>query len=196
MLAFDPITHTYTEDGRKIPGVTSVLQRAGLVDYSHIPESIREASLNRGTVVHAICALDAVNNLYEPSVHDDVKGYLAAFRKFKKDMIAEVIGVERKLISLKYHYAGTSDLFAVTHKGQRAVVDYKTAETFCPANDIQLIAYMKMEQESGQKVNERFSVLLNSDGEYKVYPCKNSASHDFNIFLSALSIYNWKEINL
>jgi len=196
MLTFDETTHTYTEDGRKVPGVTHILQVVGLIDFSHIPENRREAALNRGSVAHKAAELYAVGKLDESTVHPKIIPYLEAYKKFKAENVKEILGVERRLVSWKFHYAGTDDQLILTLKDKIAVIDLKSSVDFSPANDIQLAAYMNLEKEAGTKPTERITVLLNDDGSYKIFPPKNSFAHDFNVFIATLSIANWRERNV
>lgn len=196
MLIFNEGTHTYTQDGRKIPGVTSILQGVGLIDFSKIPANIREAAINRGSVAHKTCELFALDNLDESTVHEKIAPYLTAYKKFKKEKVKEILGVERRLVSKKYHYAGTADQLVLTVEEKIAVVELKTSVDFSPANDIQVSAYMQLEKEAGTKPDERLVVLLNDDGGYRLFKPKNSFTHDFNIFIACLSVINWRERNL
>jgi hypothetical protein len=52
MIHFEPLTHTYTLDGVRLPSVTQVLQRAGLIDFSRIPAPILLSARDRGAAVH------------------------------------------------------------------------------------------------------------------------------------------------
>jgi hypothetical protein len=51
-LVFEELTHTYTLDGERLPSVTQILQRADAINFEHIPPTIRERALERGTAVH------------------------------------------------------------------------------------------------------------------------------------------------
>jgi hypothetical protein len=51
-IVFDEGPHIYTLDGDRLPSVTGILQRSGLIDFSHIPPTIMAAALERGTAVH------------------------------------------------------------------------------------------------------------------------------------------------
>ena len=55
MVQFEPLMHAYYLEGQRIPSVTQVLQWAGLIDFSGIPQEILRAARDRGTAVHQAC---------------------------------------------------------------------------------------------------------------------------------------------
>jgi hypothetical protein len=54
-VAFDPVPHTYTLAGERLPSVTQVLQAAGIIDFSRVPQPILLAARDRGAAVHLAC---------------------------------------------------------------------------------------------------------------------------------------------
>lgn len=195
MVTFDPKTHTYSKGGVEIPSVTKVLKGCGLIDFSKVPPERLDVALLFGTVVHKTCELYDKNNLDEKSLDPKLRPYLDGWIKFKKDTQAKTESIEEQVYSKLYRYAGTLDRRMILDK--HAVVEIKTSVDFHPANRFQLSAYQyayneHLESRVG-RINDRIAVLLTDEGTYKLEQYRDPM--DFNMFLSCLSIYNWKEQN-
>lgn len=196
MVQFDCATHTYTENGVKIPSVTQILQGAGLIDFSKIPVERLEAALNFGMCVHKATELYDLNNLDETSLDPKIQPYLEAWIKFIKDTDFKIEAIEEKVYSKLYRYAGTLDRRGIILK-RNSIVDIKTSVDFGPATKFQLVAYQFAYNEyveRYERVNDRYAALLKPDGTYKLE--KYTDAMDFNMFLSCLSVHNWKARNL
>lgn len=112
LLAFDELTHTYTLEGVRLPSVTQILQRAGLIDFSKIPGPILLAARDRGAAVHR-----AIHYLNEGDLDPDFEHefpeywpYVAAwinfvtatgFRCATADDVPELTHVERFAVQLR-----------------------------------------------------------------------------------------------
>lgn len=185
-LTFDPETHTYHWNGREVPGVTTILARVGIINTGYL----REEAAWRGSVVHRCCELDDRGDLDESTVAEEAKPYLEAWRKFKRETGFMVEEVEQPHYSVKYGYAGRPDVKGSVARSI-AIVDRKTG-----ANQkwhrIQLAAYAPLYKfPLGLR---RFAVQLRPDGTY-MNPGEYSLAtlrDDFNVFLAALSIYNFR----
>lgn len=109
MITFNAETHTYYVDGLKIPGVTSILKGAGLIDFSMVPTDILERAFKFGTAVHLATELDDRDNLDIVSLDAPLLPYILAWRKFKQDMGCKILSIEERVYSAKYRYCGTLD---------------------------------------------------------------------------------------
>ena len=181
VLTFDESTHTYTLDGYRLPSVTQVLERTGIVDYSFIPPRIRDMALERGSAVHAAIALDLENDLDEASV-EPIMGYVIAARNARRDLgIVKPDLFEQRGHHPQYRYAGTVDLIAGD-----VLLDWKTnsAEWWVR---LQTAAYAAMQPEPGRF--KRIAVELHDDGSYRfdVFKCTDFR-RDFQDFLCALRV--------
>ena len=78
---FDPATHTYTSEGRRVPSVTQCIDR--LNDYSMVPADLLERKRELGTAVHQATALYDQDDLDWGSVADEVYPYLEAGSSFE-----------------------------------------------------------------------------------------------------------------
>jgi hypothetical protein len=154
--AFDPVTHTYTIDGRKVPSVTQVLNDL-------IPGfKAGEWYLNRGQAVHACAALIAQGVAFD---HDPaIDGQVRAVRRFFAEVKPTVIAVEKQVYSERYQYAGTLDLLALVDP-RKMVVDFKASES--AALPYQLAAY-SIALPPEQLTRYGCGVIINEDGTYKM----------------------------
>ena len=161
MNSFDPVTHTYEIDGRVIPSVTQVLNDL-LPCYQ-----ASEWHLQRGTAVHACCALIANGTEFE---HDPaIDGQVRACKRFFEEVKPYILYgmVESKFWSFKYKFAGTLDLAAVIGN-KTAIIDWKAS--FSAALPYQLAAYSILVQECLQDggIHYGYGVQLNEDGTYRM----------------------------
>ncbi len=190
MLTFDEPTHCYRWDGQIVPSVTQALSL--LTDFSMAPPDVLKNKQVLGTAVHKMIELDANNDLDEAGLTESLKGYLEAWRGFKTETSIVIESMEQKLFNPRYHYAGTYDLVGIL-QGERAVVDLKTSP-FYPVNCLQTAAYLDLynvnAKSTADHVTKRFSLHIRPDGTYRLEPHKDR--NDFSVFLSTVSIFQWK----
>jgi hypothetical protein len=192
-LVFDPTTHEYFLNGAKIPGVTSILQNVGIIDLSGIPYTRLEAAREFGIAVHSACELYDLDDLNEHTLDNHLRPYLDAWISFKHDTDFEIVEVEKPVCSARYRFAGTPD--RVGRLDYLTIPDIKSTAELSPAIGIQTGAYeIAWNETHEEKVKQRIGVLLQPNGKYKIEPHKDR--NDLNIFLAALSVYNWKRGNL
>jgi hypothetical protein len=203
-LTFNKETHEYFFNGAKLPSVTHILQDAGIIDLSGIPFSRLEAAREFGSAVHLACQLYDEDNLNEKTLDHNLRPYLDAWVKFEKDTGFEIIEFEEDtgfviienenpICSPKYRFAGTPD--RVGRLDCLTIVDIKSTAELSPAIGIQTAGYQIAWNETHEeKVKKRIAVLLQPDGKYKIESYKDK--NDTNVFLAALSVFNWKKRNL
>lgn len=197
MLTFDPIQHSYTLGGRRLPNVTSIMEP--LVDYSRIPAQILAAAAERGNYVHKACEMYLWETLDEESMTEEFKPYLTAFKLFLREtgFIAEHI--EERVYHKTLLYAGTMDLGGILpgkgRKGdKRALIDIKTTFKLMASVGPQTAAYADAwasHRPKEQHFEERYGLQLKKDGTYKLQPFKSL--NDSNVFRSCLAIYNFMQ---
>jgi hypothetical protein len=193
-LQFDPAEHVYSADGIVIPGVTSVLEAVGIIDYARIPEGTRVMALERGRHVHTLCQFDDEGSLDPDTVDVRLAGYLEAWRRFREDFRFHPELIEHRGFSAIHRYAGTLDRRGIigygTDKAYQTLLDIKTS--VAPYwTKFQTAAYANF-FESPAKYR-RMAVALRQDGTYKVseYRCADFSAH-FNVFLAALTVVQSK----
>lgn len=186
-LAFDEALHEYRLDGRRLPSVTQVL--APLVDFSMVRKDVLERAQALGTAVHRMTELHDNDDLDEESLSEELRPYLAGWKKFRAECQFEPVTVEHRMSHPVYRYAGTSDRTGVI-KGRLAVLDIKKMMVLGPHIGPQLAAYEKLHQSEGLNVLDRFALGLRQDGSYRLQPFTDPL--DWQCFLSHLTIRNWK----
>jgi hypothetical protein len=189
-LVFHEDGHRYTLGGVPIPGVTRVLESAGLINYDFLPTTLREQCIARGRAVHRATEWDDRGILSEDSVSADVLGYLRGWRSFRRDFGFLPDQIECMVYHRRLHYCGTLDRVGMTRRGDTFVIDIKTGSA--PSwTAIQLAGYCACL--ASPRKHLRRCVELH-DGSYKVIPYQTSDyQRDFSEFLAALEIYRAKE---
>lgn len=180
-LALDPASHTYTLDGKELPGVTQVLSAEGFIDQAWFTEYGRD----RGTKVHQTIEFYDADELDEDSLDAVLRPYLEAWRRFRAEAHVAVEASEVRLASEVYGFAGTIDKLA-TIGIVPAILDIKTGQVQ-PWAAIQLAAYHILLNQTARK---RYAVQLNNDGSYRLQEFKDR--NDRAVFLAALAVNKWK----
>jgi hypothetical protein len=188
--------HEYTLDGRKLPNVTTIIENAGLVDTTWY----NEQALLRGKAAHEAIKYLHDDDLDENSLDNVVKPFIEGLKLFNAQNPREIILFETPCYHRLYLYAGTPDEFSIWND-EPCVIDYKTgsmpkwaalqtaaySDLLC--NNMKVVqAIMKTK---AKKMPRRYGLELKADGSYKLHRFDNR--NDFNVFLSALNINNWKE---
>ncbi len=189
-LQFDPIDHRYTLNGVHIPNVTSVLEDVGIVDFSMVPREIIEAAQARGTAVHHATHLYDLGTLNEDTLGEVVRPYLEGWKKFRAETGVMLLSREQMVFSQMYRFAGTLDAVAILF-GKPGILDIKTGAN-CGAA-VQTAAYELAYNEplkAKDRTRARWTLQLKDTGEYSVI--EHTSKLDKSIFLSALSVYNYK----
>jgi hypothetical protein len=181
MNTFDDTTHTYRIDGVAVPSVTQVLSDL-------IPGwQASEWYLQRGTAVHACCAMIARGVAFD---HDPaIDGQVSACRRFFQEVRPCVLSgtTERSIFSTRYKFGGTLDLAAFMGN-DRIIIDWKSS--FGAALPYQLAAYSILYQEvfRGCVINRGVGIQLNEDGTYKMSQVYDLRNYKYG-FLALLSAY-------
>jgi len=193
VIHFDPSSHTYSLDGRKLPNVTSILSPLSV--YAGIPQHLLEAAAQRGNDVHKACELYLWDLLDEESLCDEYKSYLAGFKKFLHETRFQAEQVEERVYHKTLLYAGTLDMGGLLPSGKktrRALIDIKTTFALLASVGPQTAAYAEAwnsMHDKDQHFVERFGLQLKADGTYKMLPFNHPS--DMTIFRSCLNVHNF-----
>lgn len=185
MLTFDPIKHEYFWDGKRVPGVTSLLK--ALHNFDHVPAGVLEAASERGTAVHLACEYLDKGMLDEDSLDPAIIGYVNAWRKFVAEKLPVWTAIEQSFYSPTLRYAGTLDREGVID-GEEWTLDIKTAVASHPVWGIQTAAYA---HGRGKPKSRRGTVQLRADGTYRFVEWKSST--DWPVFVSLITITSFLE---
>lgn len=212
-FTFDPACHAYRLDGKVLPSVTQVLSVLTSDYFARIPPEVLERKRQIGQAVHAAIALDLAGDLDESSIDPAWEGYFQGWRKFRSTIAENDIGEgETPGYHRTYLYAGTPDLELRIYNGafrakRWALVDFKCTWALHPAVGPQTAAYQEMRNASGRFVRrqdvvaqflrpqyplvDRYALHLGPQGTYKLESL--SDKNDFQVFLSALNLYRFRE---
>jgi len=188
-LQLDTAAHRYRLDGAEVPGVTRVL--GSLYDVSTIRNGGLQHKREIGEALHLAIDLDLKGDLELDSLDLEVVGYFDGWLRFRRETGFECLFSEKQVASKKYRYAGTLDL-AGRIDGVEAVIDGKTTAALHPAVALQTAAYHNAACEMGlvRTTARRYALRLRPDGTYVLDQHKDRA--DFFVFLSCLSLHNWR----
>lgn len=188
-LEFDPQTHTYTLDGRRLPSVTEVL--APLIDYSRVPPDVLERARVFGQHVHEACDLFNRDELEWSSLDPALVPYVEAWKRFIDESGAVAIASESRVYHKALGYAGTPDVVLAWRKSL-VIPDIKSTAVVPPTVGPQTSAYAKAYQSMhGGREPARYCIQLRADGTYSSFIRNDPA--DWSIFVSALNCHKFKE---
>ena len=184
---FDPDNHLHTVDGKRITSVTTAIRSAGLIDAA----KYAPGSAAHGNHVHVVTELW---DLYSEETADlRALQYLDGWRKFREDKQFTPTEVEHACCNMELGYAGVIDRIGRTPEYPRILLDIKSGAKE-PWHALQTAAYAAMLPHPFQI--ERWCVYLRPDSTYQIEIHSRANLHaDLAVFLSCLSIHNFKERN-
>jgi hypothetical protein len=190
-LEFEASTHTYRVAGQVIPGVTTILKDAGLIDYSMIPQEVLLVASQRGTAVHQALQYLDDGTLDESSVDLSIAGYIEAYKRFCDESGFVPGHIEHRVFHPAYRYAGTLDRTGVFRGSSAPVLlDFKTGIVL-PGHRLQLAAYTHCMP--APRRFRRCALKLNADATYRLHEFPASEyQRDVEVFLSALACVQWR----
>lgn len=187
--------HIYRLDNVIIPSVTQIIQSAGLTDFSQVPASVLEASRLFGKAAHKACELWDNGELDEEALDPALKPYLDGWKLFRQEYGFVLEKIEWQAYSPVYRFAGTIDRIGKWRIDDTLIIaDIKTGVD-SPATAIQLAGYELLLRENLKPKGKikKLPVLLNGEGTYKIKEYSNKKDKD--VFICALSLYNWRKKN-
>lgn len=196
--------HYYLEDGREVPGVTTVLRvldkpsllkwawQCG-IDGKDFRE-LRDGAADVGTFVHAHIAAsfgsknelpDGRAILKSPEKRLQAIRAWRSFKRWKSQHIIEPIAVEVPRVNFLYEYGGTIDLYALVDAIE-TLVDIKTSNGIWPEMEYQVAAYCHLPDVFARRV---LIVRFGKDGSFEEREVDN-ITQKFKVFEHCLEIYN------
>lgn len=195
---FDPVSHTYTLNGRAVPSVTQVIKP--LQDFSGIPPAVLEKKRAYGVAVHDVVARALAGTLDFGEVPEEVTGALNAFWRWASDnpeisAALDTAIVERPMVHTRLHYAGTPDLVL----DGSMVIDLKTRPPKPLIDAIQCAAYEDLWKANGgtKTQHTHFILYLMPDGTYKFVRVRHKDAmtrfrHLLEIHRMMVDTQNWR----
>ena len=155
-------TSGYTLDGKRIPGVTTIISRlkpaGGLIHWAWEQgrdgkdyRETRDAAANAGTIAHDMVEADIYGATFDSTQHkpeliERAAGAFKAYQEWKAQTQLQVAEAEVSLISKQYRFGGTLDALFV--RGRLALGDWKTSNSIYADYLIQLGAYQILWEEN------------------------------------------------
>ena len=171
----------HTKDGKRVPGVTTVLSRfkesGGLIHWAwnlgkegKDYREVRDKAADAGTLAHEMVE-NFIHN--QPVIWSDKPADIAekamksfgAFQEWARQTQLVVTHTEMPLVSERYRFGGTFD--AILVNGKRAMGDWKTSNSIYSEYLAQIAAYAILWEENfpDQPIDGGFH-LLRFDKEY------------------------------
>ena len=181
---FDPALHKYYIDDMEIPGATTILAEAGLINRKYHNDFARD----RGKAVARAIELWLHNDLDLSTVDPEVDPYLQDFIGFKmnSNFKPELSLVEKPLIHELLRFGGIPDLTGYMN-GEPCVIDIKTGgkELW---HKIQTVFYsILLRDVAGFKVKKRYALYLCGVG---LIP--HTDKNDERVAMACLTVAQWK----
>jgi hypothetical protein len=186
MLIYRDENHSYTLDGRPIPGITRILSDLGAFPGS---DHFTEESRQRGQAAHLACQLadqhcpqaDSVDEALERlDLAEALLPFLAGYLKFRRENRYHALRWETPACSRRLRVGGRPDSDGQLD-GQHALVDVKSwaSQGAKPKHsaEVQTAAYAIMLAEEAQIPDhriQRYVLKLPGDGNYRLYHCTDA----------------------
>lgn len=194
-LTYKEETHQYFLDGVEIPGITSVLKRAGLTGMYQDSCDTTDGCFCpkcKGQKIHQAVEFDCKGTLDFNSLDVAMKPYVLGWRQFCKDFNYAPDYFEFKVFSEAYRFAGRIDTAGMM-KDKRYIVEIKTGSSSVAhklQTAAQKFAFWATEHKT---IDGRICVYLKDDGTYKTV--EHTSPDDIVAFLSYLNIQSWELSN-
>lgn len=194
-VTFDEERHLYTLGGRRLLGVTKVLNLAGYYDFAHVDPIYRDRGRDAHSAVHYAMEGDLDRAFLQATAERgamNLMPYVDAAEKFVRENDIEIIHPEAIVVAARLGFAGKGDAFGYVRKRRSlCCFDWKLGDLI-DAYGIQLAAYkLAWWEMTKELVAHRYCVKLLPNGDYKVreYPLREAA-RDERRFLDALGVVN------
>ena len=189
MLAFDEASHTYTWDGKPVPGVTSILKP--LVSFDRIPADVLEKARQEGQAIHKMVELDCAGTLDVAALPEWMLPVYGAWGEFKDASGFSPILSESKGYHRTLGYAGTLDLVCEMPRLKgwpgASLIDVKRSLYAGPVIGYQLAAYKAIVEadKAMPKIARCAALRLDAKGKFLLQPYGSPS--DFSKFLGCLT---------
>src|SRR3990167_610387 len=152
----------YTAYGSRVPGVTTILSRfkdaSGIIHWAwqcgidgKDYREVRDNAADIGTLAHSMVEAYIHKREFKPDGYTEEQigkagNSFAAFLAWATDTQLIAAETEIRMVSEKYRYGGTPDVFFI--KGKRSLGDWKSSNAVYPEYICQLAAYKNLWEEN------------------------------------------------
>lgn len=204
-------TRYYLEDGTQVPGVTTV---TGILDKSALKNWAWKMGLKGEDIYKYTDEAKAIGSLAHELIAQSLGGPSAKVKAYSPDQLEraeysvkvfadwrlrhsdlEPVAVEVPLVSEAHRYGGTIDLVARID-GRTELIDFKTGSGIWPEHEVQVGAYWKLLEQSGQKIEgARILRIGRTEGEAmdERVLTGRQVLNGWRIFEHCLAIYGLKK---
>jgi len=167
-------TRYYLRDNTLVPGVTTItkliVNKDALINWAYQcglkgidPAKYRDEKSDAGSLAHAMILAhlkgeEVDTTEYSQHVIDLAENSFLSYLEWEKGHKIEVIFAEEPLVSEKYRYGGTPDLFC-NLDGIPTLVDYKTGKDIYDEHYLQVAAYKQLLIENKIGFPERCMII-------------------------------------
>lgn len=191
------------KDGSIVPGTTTIanmLDKPQLVNWAWKLgqqgldwREERDNAGDVGTIVHGMIMNFLKNDDFDLSDYKPLYCFKAArrcftkFKKWAKPKSIDIVLIEHPLVSERFRYGGTLDLYAKVN-GKNRLIDVKTSGGIYESHWLQLAGYDILLEENGYFMDEYQILWLPKDDRFDA-PIKIDLTREKIIFKSLLNIY-------
>lgn len=195
----------YNKAGKQLPGVTTVLgvlNKPALVPWAN---NLGLAGINVREYVDILATVGKIGHdmicCHNKGVKFEAKGERAdlidkaencflSYLAWEKQHKVEPILCEEPLVSERYGFGGTIDMFALVD-GIQTIVDYKTGKAIYPEHIYQVAAYRRLLEENGRYQPEAVRILQIGRDETEGFSEKvvTDTTREWALFEHCLAIY-------
>ena len=209
MLKFDEPNHTYSWNGSKAPGVTTILGEyvksniygteyyVNTFNGSAVDAEKFRVAADHGNAVHLAIKYLLTDGLDMESLDPSILAAVNQFEEWRDEYVKEIILVEEPLFSTRFGYAGTPDLicelrpkYERIYRARVCLTDFKTGAH--GMSGPQTAAYEQLYKEHSKyrgKILRTVLKLPKDGGDYKFLP--EAGRQDFNMFEACLFRHNF-----
>lgn len=196
-VKFNAAQHSYSLDGKPIPGVTSVLKDVGITpDFGMVDPDVLARAAALGRACDSMIEMDVLGILDVTSLDEELKGYYDAWKDFLACSGFVPTSVQELVYSPRFGYAGQLDMTGLCSSDDW-LIDTKRVATVPFSARFQTVAYSQAwcEAHPGRKPPKRFALQLKKEGRkrWSLIPYTDDAG-DLRVFASALTVYNAKRM--
>jgi len=195
------------KDGTRVPGTTTII---GILDKPALlywawnlgKEGIdfrkaRDKAADIGTIAHYLVECDIKNEKpdlseYAPADVDKAENAFLAWLDFRKAHKIAPLKSELQLVSEKYRYGGTIDIYAVMDEVP-TLIDLKTSSGIYPEMRLQLAAYDNLLHENNYEVKQQYIVRIDKSGDEFDVRRMNDLSKEWEMFKVLIPVYELKK---
>lgn len=202
-------TRYYKKDGKtRVAGTTTILgilDKPALIHWAwnlglkgEDYRKVRDKAASIGTIAHEMIEYHLKKEEIDLSEYsqaniDKAKVAFNAFLNFEKAYKLKPIEMEIPLVSEKYGYGGSIDLYAELN-GKKCLIDFKTSKAIYPTMKVQVAAYKNLLEENGYPVDECHLLRVDKEsGEFNHHAFAD-LSTEWKFFKLLIPVYILKKV--